>query len=77
MHTPSTGSQPAMMNQYDVGIIIPGPTQNHPPFMLHTLAVVETALFSAQGFHALIGRDILEHCVLTYNGSTNLFILAY
>jgi hypothetical protein len=66
-----------MMNQYDVGIIIPGPTLNHPPFILHTLAVVETALFAAQGFHSLIGRDILEHCVLTYNGSMGQFILAY
>lgn len=76
-HTPSTGSQPAMMNQYDVGIIIPGPTPTHAPFIVGTLPVVETALFTAQGFHALIGRDILQHCVLIYNGSLGQFTLAY
>lgn len=77
MVTPSSGAQPHTTYQYDIGIVIPGPSASHAPFVLPTLAVAECALFASQGFHALIGRDVLEHCVLTYNGSTRLFILAY
>jgi hypothetical protein len=77
MNTPSTGVQPHAANQYDVSIIIPGPSPNHPTYYIHTLAVVEAQLLMVQGFHALIGRDVLSHCFLVYNGTTNLFTLAY
>ncbi|MDA8079985.1 MAG: aspartyl protease family protein [Nitrospiraceae bacterium] len=76
MVTPSTGKDPVDVDQYDVGIIIPGVSPDTPPFVLPILPVCCTDL-AMQGIHALIGRDVLEHCVLTYNGSTNLFILAY
>jgi hypothetical protein len=58
-------------------MVIPGPTPNHPQYYIHTLAVVEADLVKAQGFHALIGRDVLSHCFLAYNGMTGLFTLAY
>lgn len=77
INTPSTGKQPHVANQYDVSLIIPGPTPSHPAFYIHTLAVVDAQLFAAQGFHALIGRDVLQHCLLAYNGATSLFTLAY
>jgi len=77
MNTPSTGALPHTANQYDVSIIIPGASANHPQYYIHTLAVVEAQLLTAQGFHALIGRDVLSHCFLAYNGTTNLFTLAY
>lgn len=77
MNTPSTGAQPHIANQYDVSIVIPGPTQTHPAYYMHTLAVVDAHLFAAQGFHALIGRDVLQHCLFSYNGETHLFTLAY
>jgi|RhiMetdeSRZDD1v2_1073273.scaffolds.fasta_scaffold2735856_1 hypothetical protein len=39
------------------------------PFVLSTISVIEGNTFIAlQGFHALIGRDILSKCVFTYNG---------
>ena len=77
VNTPSTGSQPYTANQYDVGIVIPGPSPTHPSYYLHTVAVVEAELLLAQGFHALIGRDVLQHCLFHYNGMTGLFTLAY
>jgi len=77
LNTPSTGNQPYTANQYDVSLIIPGPSPNHPAYYLQTLAVVEAQLLLAQGFHALIGRDVLAHCFMVYNGATNLFTLAY
>ena len=77
VNTPSTGSQPHTANQYDVSLIIPGPSPSHPAYYIHTLAVVEALLLLPQGFHALIGRDVLQHCLLTYNGLTHQFTLAY
>lgn len=77
MNTPSTGAQPHVANQYDVSVVIPGPTPAHPAYYIPTLGVVEAQLFAAQGFHALIGRDVLQHCLLSYNGMIHLFTLAY
>ena len=76
VNTPSTGTEPATLEQYDVGLIIPAATRDHVPFYLPTLPVLCTDL-AGQGIQALIGRDVLAHCVLTYNGSADSFILAY
>jgi hypothetical protein len=34
------------------------------------------AALSAQGLLALIGRDVLQSCILVYNGTTGAFSLA-
>jgi hypothetical protein len=34
-------------------------------------------LFESAGVDALIGRDILAMCILTYNGDTGQFTLAF
>jgi hypothetical protein len=73
--TPTTGATPAICNQYDVSIMIPA--AKSAPFQVPTTAVTEHEFFSAQGFHALIGRDILSRCVLIYNGTIGLFTLGY
>jgi hypothetical protein len=77
INTPSTGRTPVPADQYDVSLIIPAQTKEHIPFILSTLAVVCADLLTPQGYHALIGRDVLEHCVLTYNGAAKFFTLAY
>jgi hypothetical protein len=46
----------------------------HPSHL--TLPVME-ADFSLQGIHALIGRDILAHCYLAYDGRNGRFTLTY
>ena len=77
MNTPSTGATPHTAWEYDVSIIIPGASANHAPLLIPNIAVASTELLATLGFHALIGRDILSRCILTYNGETGLFMLAY
>lgn len=74
--TPSSGATPHQADQYDIALVIPAGT-NQPPLVRATLPVMESHLLQSQGFHALIGRDVLEGCILTYNGATRLFMLAY
>lgn len=76
MLTPSTGATPALADTYDVSVSIltsPG----LPPLQIANMPVSASELFVAQGFHVLVGRDILKRCVLMYNGTTGLYTLAY
>lgn len=75
VNTPTTGANPATVEQYDVAFVILGPP-NGTPLFSQTLPVVASELLTAQGFHALIGRDILSQCVFVYNGS-GFFTLGY
>jgi len=75
MLTPSTGPIPIDADTYDVGIIIPNGQQQG--LIFPNIAVSASELFSAQGIHALVGRDILQRCVLAYNGTAGFFTLAY
>jgi hypothetical protein len=77
VNTPTTGTQPLAADQYDVSILIPGATATHAPLHVLTIPVIAAELLQAQGFHALIGRDVLAECLLFYNGPTNQFTLAY
>ena len=76
MVTPSTGSDAVIINTYDIGLMIFTTVQD-PPFVIRNLAVAESDLLASQGFHALIGRDVLAKCVLIYNGTTNTYTLAF
>jgi predicted aspartyl protease len=75
MNSPTTGGTPQPTNVYDVSIAIPGATP--PPLWLNTVAVAESLLLQAQGFHALIGRDILAACVIHYNGPLKFITVSY
>jgi hypothetical protein len=75
MLTPSTGQTPIDADTYDVGITIPNGPSNG--LVIHNMPVTACELFAAQGFHVLVGRDILSRCILTYNGALDLFMLAY
>src|ERR1700730_16791257 len=55
--TPSTGTTPHQTDPYDVALIIPAPI-SQAPLVFPTIAVISSQLLQAQGFHALIGRDI-------------------
>ena len=56
---------------------IPGATKTDPPHLLPTIAVAGSELLQAQGYHALIGRDILAMWVVHYNGPAGLFTVSY
>jgi len=76
VNTPSTGEQAASADQYDVSLMVLS-SPNVPPLIHRNIAVLESKLLSAQGFHVLLGRDILGGCLLTYDGLNGLFSLAY
>jgi hypothetical protein len=75
LSTPSTGGTPHQAEQFDVALIIPAPAG--PALVFRTMPVVASELLASQGFHALMGRDILDQCLFSYNGSIKLFTLAY
>jgi len=76
VHTPTTAGVPQQVDQHDISLAIPGATPSTPPLAVPTLAVTEHVL-AVQGIQALIGRDVLSACLLTYNGSMNLVTLCY
>ncbi len=75
MMTPSTGPQPQMADQYDVGVSIYG-FADEPPLHIPTMPVAASDL-RQQGIDGLIGRDVLDWCVLIYNGEQRTFTLAF
>lgn len=76
LNTASSGQTPHSADQYDVGFVIPTGGGSSVPLFLRTIPVVETELLP-QGFHALLGRDILAQCILIYNGDIGFFTLAF
>ncbi len=73
IHTPSTGAGFQTCNQFDaclvLGVMLPTP-------LMVTLPVIECD-FSTQGFQALIGRDVLHHCVFVFEGPADTFRLEF
>ena len=64
IHTPSTGSAYETREIFDASVIL-GPDAPRP--LVLTVAFIESDLAS-EGFLALIGWDVLEHCILTCDG---------
>lgn len=74
VHTPSTGASPIALPQYDVDLVIPMSNGQFVP--IGTLPVTASS-FHQQGISGLLGRDVLNHGVLVYNGSFGQFILSF
>lgn len=64
--TPSTGVVAADREQYDISLLILNDTL--PPFLRATMPAICTELFG--GIDVLIGRDILNTCLLVFDGNT-------
>lgn len=74
VHTPSTtATTHHTANQYDVRILIP---HAHITRMFNAVPVIDTEL-SHQGIAGLLGRDLLAHCQLVYNGELGIFTLSF
>lgn len=74
VHTPSTKcGQPHTANLFDISLVLQHPMVNRTWF---GVPVIEAELIH-QGIHALIGRDILSFCLLTYDGQTQTFCLGF
>lgn len=76
VNTPTTGSTPVVADLYDVSLTIYAQA-NQSALIHQTMPVLKSELLVNQGFHALIGRDVLKGCLLTYDGTIGQFCLAY
>lgn len=74
--TPSTGMEPILVDQFDVSLLILA-APNEQPLFRAAMPVLSSELVVQQGFHVLLGRDVLRRCLLTYDGVSGLFSLAY
>ncbi|MHB8847203.1 MAG: aspartyl protease family protein [Burkholderiales bacterium] len=82
IQTPSTNGTPIMCPVYDIQlIVVPTLRQSPTPqisFAPHVRSVsVIGAALSHQGISGLIGRDILEQCLMIYNGQAGNFTLSW
>jgi hypothetical protein len=74
LHTPSTkAGVPHVANQFDVSLILVHPKAIRTWF---ALPVIEAELIH-QGIQALIGRDVLKCCLLTYDGEAGTFAIGF
>ena len=73
VHTPSTGKTAAKVFQYDVGLLLYHTVNTR---FFNTLPVMASD-FSQQSIQGLLGRDVLNQCLLVYDGSAATFSLAF
>lgn len=74
-HTPTTAGTAVPMFQYDLMIYVPS-SGSLPGWLIDALPVMASS-FDGQTIDGLIGRDIIDRCLLVYNGQTGHFTLAY
>lgn len=73
IHTPSTSGAPKICNQYDIQLVLVHPKLT---YTIQALPVIESDL-AAQGIQALLGRDVLGHCLFVYDGANGNYTLAF
>lgn len=73
VHTPSTGQNAAKAYQYDVALMLTHPLRGR---VFSTLPVMSSD-FSLQSIQGLLGRDVLNECLLVYDGAAKIFSLAF
>jgi hypothetical protein len=73
--TPSTPpDRPHICDQYDIGLtLVAGGSQKHLPMII----AIGSVDFTEHGIQALIGRDVLTHCVFSYFGPHATFELSF
>jgi hypothetical protein len=73
--TPSTQGVPVIADTFDVCIGILAGRAGDAHFISETIQVTASVL--AGGLQALIGTDILNKCIFTFNGADRCFTLAW
>lgn len=73
VQTPSTNGIPHQMLQYDVRLWVSSPQSGR---FFDALPITESH-FKSQGIDGLLGRDVLEGCVLITNGEAGIVTLAF
>lgn len=73
IHTPSTGTAYENRYTHDVCLVL-GETETTSLIITTPIIGIELA---SQGFYALLGRDVLRHCRLVYDGPQGSITLEY
>ncbi|MDR1305539.1 MAG: retropepsin-like domain-containing protein [Verrucomicrobiales bacterium] len=73
IRTPSTGQNPTARNTYDISLRL---THADGGRFFNSVLVVATD-FHGQNLDGLLGRDVLEKCLLVYNGEHKMFALSF
>jgi predicted aspartyl protease len=73
IQTPSTGASFVVRDSYGATLVL---GENEPDPLVVTVLAIEADIAS-QGFFALIGCDVLSRCVLTYDGPSGTYTLAW
>ncbi|MBF0265948.1 MAG: hypothetical protein HQL46_11815 [Gammaproteobacteria bacterium] len=71
--TPLSGQSPHVCNKYDITVLLVHPEIQ---YKIGAIPVLETKVFG-QGIQALIGRDVLSKCLLTYNGTIGQYTISF
>lgn len=74
IYTPSTGGTPVPMRTFDVAVYLHHPTTNYT--MASAVPAVESPI-AAYGPQAIIGRSVLNKCLLIYDGAANTFTISF
>lgn len=72
--TPSTGLTPHVCPAFHVSI---GFSQAGIEHILLNAVAIESVFAPEEGIQALLGRDVLQHCLLVYDGKGRTFHLAF
>jgi hypothetical protein len=75
MLTPSTNGKPVSCLQLDAGLIVPGATPSD-MLIVGALPIIVTS-FQGQSINGLLGRDVLDRCMLVYHGTAAHISLAH
>jgi hypothetical protein len=73
--TPSTNGVPVACEQYDASVLIPGASVRD-NFVIPAIPILATKL-KPQGIEGLLGRDIIDRCLLVYNGPARILSLGH
>jgi hypothetical protein len=74
VRTPDTTTEPRAFQQYAVSIALASDTLE---MFLTSVEVLGCAFAPDEGIQAMLGRDVLEHCLFFYDGPRRTFSLAF
>jgi hypothetical protein len=71
--TATTGQTPEIVDLYDASLAILHPQLN----MIFAPTPIMECKPLGRSYRCLLGRDLLAHCILSYNGTATTFTLAF
>jgi hypothetical protein len=74
VRTPSPTDQPQTFEQYAVSIAL---ASDDLEMFVESVEVLGCAFAAEEGSQAMLGRDVLEHCLFLYDGQNGTFSLAF